>query len=330
MAVVGTHAAPCRLSGVSDPLLTAGKALNHLSERGPVHRVRVPASHDDLHEALDGDELFARDVRAEALHRRALRSLHGIHVRERRLPRHELVRNHRKRVHVHGRPIHLVPEHLRRHVPVGPRLARHCVPLPHLLLAIDRLREPKVPNLEHLVLVKHEIRGFEVAVDDWPRAMRVQVRESAGAVKRDFDGAAQAHRQRLREHRRQGPARHVLRHDPVKVGRLTEPEELHDVRVVQLHHQLHLGLELRHGRAIHLQALVQNLDAHVRAVPPRHVYHSETPLSNHRAHLHFRLWDSQRPVVVELLDLLYPHRRVEKRLLDAGARTPLRAVHRRP
>eukprot|EP00982_Pelagococcus_subviridis_P003693 27730-Pelagococcus_subviridis.AAC.4 len=152
-----------------------------------------------------------------------------------------------KQKNVHGGAVKFVPENLRRHVPVRPGLARHrevrVHVLRHLVAHGQGLGQTEIANLEPHRSRQHQVARLQIAVNHRKGFPTVEVahpsRDVQGHLERDAEGERDL---RLAEQLVQRPRRHQpgVRLD----GR---PEELHDVRMMQLTHELQLRPELRLG-----------------------------------------------------------------------------------
>jgi hypothetical protein len=211
-------------------------------ELRPLHRKLRPALRDQLLHAIRvislGSELRSPTLSCNQVSR-FVRILPG----ERLLPFEHLIQNHPKREHVHLGVIILAQKNLRGHVAVAPRLARELIHIVHVRHP-DQLAQSEVAYLELVALVDDEVPRLQVPVDDDVRPA-VQVRHPASYVQGECDGEVGRQRAFLNQRVQIAPGQ-ILGDQHERLLGNSRGEELDNVRVAQLHQQLHLVDKILH------------------------------------------------------------------------------------
>jgi hypothetical protein len=199
------------------------------------------------------------EVTADDAHRRV-----GV---ERDVARHQLVKDHRRRIQVGAAVQPLGARLLRRHV-LG-RAAHQALHGQHrrsivLFLGQRCLRDAEVAHLDEVffaaALDEHDVARLEIAVDD---PLRVRLVQRVQDLRHDPCHAPQRQRKIVADHLREVAPREQLHRDVQRaVLVFTRVDDLDGVRVVEQRRALRLALEAAHQPVVLQQVVVEDLDRH--------------------------------------------------------------------
>ena len=212
----------------------------------PLRRIRFDTACDDLIERFGNrgiDRPHACRSLAHPVHEIGERGLFGGH---RRAPAHKhFGQHHAERVHVGALVGRFALRLLRRHV----RQRADDAARNRGAGAVGRPRDAEIHDQRLIVIVDHDVRGFEIAVHDAGLVCGDQPVDDVPRV-----GQRAGHREvtRLTEHRRQIRAVHVRHRDVLDAVHVAEIVNAHDVLVRHLSREEELALEtpLERGRRL--------------------------------------------------------------------------------